>query len=425
MTDRDVTADQAQEVSSLQAEPVTTPKPATIGSQASLSATLLLAVAAAPLLTSGVSVLGPSLRTELELSRAQFGLFAVVIFSVAAAVSVPLGKLSDLVSHKTGLVLNFALAFAALIVLATASSAAGFIASAVIGGAALGISNPLTNRMVNVLGHPARRGRIVATKQVGVQVAQVISALLYPVVAGLLTWRAGPGFGALLVAASLWAILAWLLPRSLSPTKSFDNGPRPGHIAVEAPPRFGVFVLSVYAVLSGIIYQAAFLTLPLFAHEVFGLTTSGAAMTGAVLGAAGLASRLAWGAVSDRWQNAASALMIVAGLTCASLLLFLAATAYTSEWALWAGTVLYGISGTAVTVVLTSTILLYFPPSTVGRVSGVVSLGTFAGFAAGPFLFGIIVDHTGYAVAWIALAACAALAGCLAAGVKPPSSRGA
>lgn len=421
MTDREVTAEPDQEVNS---RPVDAAARTRVrGSQASLSATLLLAVAAAPLLTSGVSVLGPSLRAELDLSRAQFGLFAVVIFSVAAALSVPLGRLSDLVSHRLGLALNFALAIAALIVLATADSAAGFIISAVIGGAALGISNPLTNRMVNVLGDPAHKGRLVATKQVGVQVAQVISALLYPVVAGLLTWRAGIGLGALLVASALCAILVWLLPRSLAPAGCPPGGPHTIDNEAYLPPKFGVLVLTVYAVLSGIIYQAAFLTLPLFAHEVFELTPGGAAMTGAVLGAAGLASRLAWGALADRWQNAASALIIVAALTFASLLLFLVATTYVAPWALWAGTILYGISGTAVTVVLTSTILLYFHPTRVGWVSGVVSLGTFAGFAAGPFLFGTLVDHTGYAVAWISLAACAALAGCIAATVRPHRPR--
>ncbi|MDQ0120824.1 MFS family permease [Pseudarthrobacter defluvii] len=384
---------------------------------------LLLAVAAAPLLTSGVSVLGPTLRSELNLSRAQFGLFAVVIFSVAAAVSVPLGKLSDRISHKTGLVLNFTLAFAALMVLATATSAAGFIASAVVGGAALGMSNPLTNRMVNVLAHPAHRGRIVATKQVGVQVAQVISALIYPMVAGLLNWRAGPGIGAFLVVVALGVILAWLLPRSLFPAKD-GSSLHPVGDEIRASPRFGMIVLTLYAVLSGIIYQAAFLTLPLFAHEVFALTPGAAALTGAVLGAAGLVSRLAWGTMSDKRQNAASALLLVAGLTSISLLLLVLAAMYTAGWALWAGTVLYGVSGTAVTVVLTSTILLHFPPARIGRVSGVVALGTFAGFAFGPMLFGFMVDSAGYPVAWTALAVCAALAGCLIVVTRARASGG-
>lgn len=381
--------------------------------QIPLAATLLAAMAAVSLLTTGVSALGPALSLDLDLTRAQFGGFSVVLFAVTAIFSVPFGRLVDVMSHRVGLILTFALTLLALAVLASAESFAGFIGSAIVGGAALAFSNPLTNRMVGLLADPGRRGSIIATKQTGPQISQIITATAYPAVGAALTWRAGFGFGGVLVAVVLALVLLWPLPQVRT---GGDQRQVQSELAISRElthPRRGLGVLTVYAVLSGAVYQSVFFSLPLFAHEQLNLQPELGALTGAVLGATGLVARLVWGSVADRLEKYTIALAAVGALTFGATLLFLASAVFGAAWALWIGAALFGVSGTAVVVLLTSALLRYYSPRHAGTASGILSMGTFAGFASGPLLFGALADSAGYVAAWAGVSAAAALASVL------------
>jgi MFS family permease len=373
---------------------------------------------AAPLLTTGVSALGPFIRGDLNLSRTGFGLFAVVVFSTTALLSLPLGWLADRIGHRTGLGLNYLLSLAAIAVLATAQGLPAFFASAVIGAAALALSNPVTNRMVAVLGNPARRGSIIATKQVGPQLAQAITAAAYPAIAALFaTWRAGLALGAALVVGAMVPSLAWL-------RRGAARRPEAAAASAEAPApaatgkRRMLLVFTAYALLSGLAYQAVAFTLPLFAHDALGLSPALAALTGAVFGLVGLASRLAWGAIADRIGNPTGAMAVIAALSAVAVALFLAAAWFSAPWALWLGSALFGASGTAVMVILTASVLKHWPAANAGSATGVVALGTFIGFALGPYLLGALSDRLGYPTAWAALTAVL-----LAAALLPVASR--
>ncbi|MEV7646863.1 MFS transporter [Arthrobacter sp. NPDC089319] len=378
---------------------------------------------AASLLTTGVSALGPMLSTGLDLSRAQFGAFAVVLFTSTALLSVPFGRWVDGMNYRVGLAMNFGLALLALLTLATAVSYSGFIGSAVLGGAALAFSNPLTNRMVGLLSDPVRQGSLIATKQIGPQVSQIITATLYPAVAAVLTWRAGFGLGAILLSLVLAAVLLWLLPRVKGQPQRHEATLKEENTRRLAHPKRGLTVFTVFALLSGVVYQTVFFTLPLFAHEQLHFEPGLAALTGGVLGATGLLARLAWGALADRLTNYTTALVVIGALTVTSVLLFLAAGAFEISWALWTGAAVFGASGTAVTVLLTSALLRYYPPERAGTATGLVSMGTFVGFASGPFLFGAMADSIGYADAWTAVAVVAAVATILPFAVGPQRSR--
>lgn len=390
--------------------------------QTRLAVTLVAAMAAAPLLTTGVSALGPLIRSDLGLSRTEFGLFAVVLFSTTALLSVPVGWLVDRVGHRTGLALNYLLAFSALALLAAADGPTGFALSAVIGGAAQAFSNPLTNSMAAGLAQPGGLGTMIATKQVGPQLAQVITAVAYPAAAALLaSWRAGVGLGAALVLTSMVASLVWFLPRAVRRVQ------RPA-AASPASPAQAVRVLSgtilavytAYAFLSGIVYQALIFTLPLFAHEGLGYSLQAAGMASAVVGTVGLASRFLWGAAADRLGDPAWALAGIAVVTAGSVSLLLAATILAAPWLLWLGSAFFGASGPAVVVVLTATVVRQWPSARAGVATSLMSLGNFAGFATGPYLFGTVSDHAGYSAGWTVLIAVQ-----LVAALLPPAARAA
>lgn len=392
--------------------------------QPALTVTLLVAMTAAPMITCGVSALAPLLRSELNLSRTELGSFAIVLYTATAVLSVPLGRFVDKTPYRAGLVLNYVLAATALVTMAVARSYPGLLIAAGIGGMALALSNPVTNYMVGALSDPARRGIILATKHTGVQLGQMLTALLYPAAAAVLTWRAGFGLGALLVVIALSITLLWLLPRIERTAKvgAGSEGTPLLHVP-SARPRQVLTVYVIYAVLSGLIFQAIAFGLPLFAHESLHLSVGASAMTVAVLGATGFASRLGWGRLTDRSRHTRWMLVSVSALTVAAILLLLAASAHQVAWALWAGAAIYGASGAAVTVILTSAVLRGYPLASTGLVTGVVSLGTFVGFAVGPTLFGLITDFAGYPTAWTALAATAGVAALIPLTLRSNASR--
>jgi len=172
-----------------------------------------------------------------------------------------------------------------------------------------------------------------------------------------------------------------------------------------APVRPGrlLFVLSLYALLTGICFQATLFGLPLAGHEMLRFDVRTASLAVVVLGAAGFAARLAWGLAADQSFRVRGQMAVFAAALFIGEALILCAVITNASWVFWVGTALFGAGFALVPVVLASAVLQYYPVSSVGMMSGVVSVSTFSGFAAGPFLFGLAVDYSGYRLAWLSL----------------------
>jgi hypothetical protein len=82
---------------------------------------------------------------------------------------------------------------------------------------------------------------------------------------------------------------------------------------------------------------------------------------------------------------------------------------------LWVGAGLFGASGIAANVVLMVNVVRAVPVAVVGRATGVLALGLYAGFTLGPISFGALVDATdSYDVGWAAVTGTYLLTICVA-----------
>ena len=73
---------------------------------------------------------------------------------------------------------------------------------------------------------------------------------------------------------------------------------------------------------------------------------------------------------------------------------------------LWLGVALHGATVLGTNVVVMAGVMKVVPATRVGSASGVVSMGMYAGFAAGPLLMGLLLEGSGtFRSGWILVGA--------------------
>lgn len=382
-----------------------------MGGSSTTATTIALTVTmgVSALLTSGVSALGPALREDLMLSRAELSFVPLVVFATASATSILWGFLSDHLKPWLGIFLTFFMAILGLTGAVLSQSLAVLLVSAVAGGCSLAISSTVTSKLVSRFVDPRRQGRVLSTKQMGVQFAQVIAGLLFPMVAVVSSWRIGLASG--IVVTVIAGILIYLTARHhfVEPVETMEvlkNG------AVSTRPDSALLLIMIlYALGTGICFQANLFGLPLIGYEQLGLDVAIASRVVVVLGAVGFISRLGWGMLADRPFNIRTVMLVLgAGLILGELAV-LTAIGTGLTWSFWVGAVLVGTFFALVPVVLSAIVLKYFSHNRIGLVSGFISVSTFGGFAAGPLLFGVVADTWGYMHSSVILVGTALVAG--------------
>lgn len=390
---------------------------------AHLMLVLTATMAVGPLLTHSLSAMSPLVIADLELTEAQFGLLATTTFFVAAVTAVRTGRWADRLAARTLLVVMFGGAALAMLLTAAAPGYAVLLAAMVLSGLGQVMANPATNRLIRLHVPAGRRASWLGIKQAGVQASQLVAGLTFPALGLLLGWRT-----AVLVAVGAVLLLLvhgwWTVPDN-HPRTPAARVPRPGAAhrpgtagAAARPPMPGaVRAYAAAAALTGLGAQAANVYLPLYAHRDLGLDVVAAGATVSVSALVGIASRVLWARVMDR--PGADGFVLLAGMAlgaaASAVLLILAPLHPGLAWAVWPAAVLHGGAALAVSVVVMSAAMRAVPADRVGASTGVVTMGLYAGFCAGPLVLGGLLQLTGsFAVGWgVVLAcylACAALA---------------
>jgi MFS family permease len=156
-----------------------------------------------------------------------------------------------------------------------------------------------------------------------------------------------------------------------------------------------------FAVAMGIGGVMAFV--PLYAHEALGYSAFVAGLLGAVLGIAGVAGRVVWGAAASRFWHATIPLTLIAVLALVSTLAIRAAGE--APVLIWFAVVGAGFSMVAWHAVAWLVLIDAVDRSEVGHATGLVQFGNSAGFAVGPPVVGLVVDASGsYGWAWTLVA---------------------
>jgi predicted MFS family arabinose efflux permease len=384
------------------------------------AALLAFAMGAASVVTFIVAALAPLLIDDLGLSRTSLGLVATGMIAVAALLSPLAGYLVDRIGGRPVLLLIFVATAAGLSGMALAGSYAWLLVGAAVAGIAAAMGNPATNQLISQHIPRGAQGAVIGVKQSGVQAATFFAGLLLPSLGAALGWRRAMAVSALPCVLGLAATLL-IVPgvgsahEAVAPaerTRAYGRTPEVARLTLYgALMGFGISAVGGYAVLYGV--------------EELGVSAAVGGLAVAMLGLAGIASRIAWARRIERGASASAALVVMALSGSVSVaLIWLADRA--GPWLLLAGAFAFGATATAWNAVGNLVLIRGLPASVAGRMAGVLQSGFYAGFAAGPACFGVLVDATrSYGAGWSMVMVALAVAGGLLALPGPATGHGA
>jgi predicted MFS family arabinose efflux permease len=365
---------------------------------------LALAMGAASVAAFLIGTLAPFLTEDLGLSRASLGLLATGTIAVAAALSPVAGYLVDRLGGRPMLVLIFAVTAAGLTGMALAGSFGWLLGAAAVAGVAAALGNPATNQLISQHIPRGVQGTVLGIKQSGVQAAAFFTGLLLPALATALGWRRALAVSALPSLLGLAATFLIVPGTGRVPAPP----PAPAPAATGAAP--GVAGLTVYGALMGVGVSAVGAYTVLYGVEELGMSAAAGGLAIALVGLAGIVSRIAWARRIERGTSARAALVAMALGGSASVGLIWVAR-QVGPWLLLAGALAFGATATAWNAVGNLVLIRELPASVAGRTAGVLQAGFYGGFAAGPACFGVLVDLTrSYAAGWSMVIAAMALA---------------
>jgi len=352
-------------------------------------------------------VLAADLIQDFGVERWQVGVLVTATAVTGALLSPTFGRVTDRVGAVRSTVGVLLAGVVSLTLVALSPNYLFLFVVALLTGIPQGWGNPATNTLIVDNVPPGARGVVTGIKQSGVQMGTFIGGLLLPTVATIWDWRAA-------IAAFLVVPLATLLAMRGRPEGAHRPAAGSGE-GYRVP--LVVRYIAVYGALAGLATSATFTFLPLFAEEDQGWTGFQAGFLIAGIGLVGVAARITWGSVSERWFGHGNTLRVIAVLTTISvLLLALASRGVVSSWVLIPAAILYGMGVVAWNAVGMLAVMDYSPIGLVGRGTGLVQLGFLLGLGIGAPLMGFSVDRLGvYWPGWLVVVvlsiSCAVIAG--------------
>jgi predicted MFS family arabinose efflux permease len=341
-------------------------------------------------------VLARFLIEEFDISRSQLGFLTTSAFVVGAFASPVAGRLVDRIGGRRVFAAAMVLVVAANLLMAGAQGFPVMLAGAGIAGFALGCCNPTTNKLIAAHLPPGARGVTMGFKQAGVQIGAFVIGFGIPPIASAFGWRIALATTTIIPLIALVTALVFV-PHDRMELKDTDVRSR-DHLNAT------VWWMAGYAVLMGAGVATFSTYLPLFAHEKLGFSDTAGGLLIGVMGAIGIASRIAWGWGSERRGDFAVPLIAMAiGSVAATLLTISSTTA--GSWLLWISAVLFGATAVTWNVVGMLAIVAEVDARTAGLASGYVQTGFYMGFVISPAAFGYLVDRSGeYTLGWSLIA---------------------
>jgi ACS family hexuronate transporter-like MFS transporter len=371
----------------------------------------------------GISPLTPSLVDGFGLSRLQVALLVPSIYLGGLFFSLPGGHLADRVGVRRSFLGGLALSAAGLGVASVAPGFGAFLACLFVAGIGWSVVNPALGRAILDLFPVRERGIAMGIKQMGLTLGGLGAALVLPIVATTLGWRAAIATCA--AVASVPVLTGWWVLAGL------DAGNPPVAVVTAADRvarwswlrRPALLAFFASGLLLGMVQAAVLSYLPLYAVQALGLDPVGAGLLVACSQAGGAVARLALGAASDRWLIGwRSSWLALTGLVGAAVFAGFArwpvtAPAVAAPLAFASGVGAYGWVG------------IFFIVSAeiggrqaAGLLSGVAFAAIVVGLLVGPTVFGLLlVRADSYALPWGVFAALSGLVAVIALVARPPS----
>jgi len=365
-----------------------------------------LAHALGALAVLSVAPLSPFLLDALHLSRTQVGLLLPAVYLGGVLMSLPAGWLTDRLGVRVTLGVGQAVIGVLVLVAALAGSLTTLLACLVLAGFGFSVLNPSTGRAVLEWFPPRGRGLAMGIKQTGLTLGGLVGALALPPLALVAGWRAAlAAGGALALVSAAVTLVAYRTPAARSDAAPAP-GPRLGELRVFLR-RPGVIVVFLSGLALSVAQSSVLAHLAIYARETFALSPVAAGQMLALAQAGGTASRLAWGAISDRFFGGRRrpGVVVNALIGAGAYVLLALGDRLPVEGlvplALVAGVGAFGWVGLYFALVAEIGGARY-----AGLLTGVAVAFAWSGVLVGPPVFGLLVDRTGsYTWPWLALAA--------------------
>ena len=354
----------------------------------------------------GISTLAPFYQDELDLSRAQVGLFISAFYLAMTGASFGAGWLADRMGvGKTALHghLSVGVCIGATALAPTFAWAfAGFFFC----GLGYAFLNPASTKGVMAWFYRDERATAMGIKQTGVPAGGFFTALLAPPLVLLVGWRGA--FAALGVVNFLFALVFSSLWREPPDNVTTQSAAAQGLAPKQRPLDVWGFLPASFGTAIFLIGQMSLLTyLPLYLKESMGFTSYWASQALAVAQGGAMVGRIGWGVASDRlFCGRRKIVLIIIGLVSVVLMLGLSLLTQRSPLPLLlaivflAGLCIVGYQGVSYALIgeLAGT-------TRTGVAMGLMITINAAAATLGTPLFGYIVDSSGsYALAWQSLA---------------------
>jgi MFS family permease len=374
-----------------------------------LAALALAATLAIQIFTSlagtAAAVLAPTIAAEFGVEPRWIGLFIGIVYAGAMAASLASGGFIERYGSIRTSQACVLLCASGVALIAVAPAAWLLALAALVIGFGYGPITPASSQLLARTTPPDRMAVTFSIKQTGVPAGVALAGAVLPSLAHGAGWRWALG------AIALIGVGVALAAQPVRPKLDVDrqHGRRLSLHAVLAPlAHLRAPALRQTAVI-GFAYSATQVCLTSFLvvylTEALGYPLVGAGLALSVATIGGIAGRIGWGVVADRWLRARATLALIGGLAAAcAVLLALAQPA----WPAIACLVLAGAFGaTAIgwNGVQLAEVARLAPRGNAGAVTGAVSFVTFSGVVVGPPLFALLASlASSYRISFAALA---------------------
>jgi sugar phosphate permease len=368
-------------------------------------ALVTLAHALGALSVLAVAPLAPVLLDAMQLSRVQVGLFLPAVYLGGVLMALPAGWLTDRLGVRATLGIGEVIIGVMVMSAAFTESLPAFLGCLVLAGFGFSVLNPSTGKAVIEWFPPRRRGFAMGIKQTGLTLGGLAAALTMPPLAVHLGWRrALASAGALSLLSALLVAAVYRAPAAVAATRPAE-WPRINELGMFFR-RPGVVIVFVSGFALSIAQSSVLAYLALYTKETFLVTAVAAGQFLALAQVGGTASRLAWGAISDRFFGGRRrpGVMINALIGAVAYTLFAFGETLPAPLivplAIVAGAAAFGWVGLYFALVAEIGGARY-----AGLLTGVAVAFSWSGVLVGPPVFGVVLQATGaYTTPWLMLA---------------------
>ena len=374
-----------------------------------LGATLALQLYTA-LASTAAAVLAPAIAADFGVEARWIGVFIGLVYAGAMTASLASGSFierygSIRVSQACVLICGVGVALMAL----TASPVVLVFAALVI-GVGYGPITPASSQLLARTTHPDRMAMTFSIKQTGVPAGAALAGALLPSLAHAVGWRA-----TLFIVAGAAIAIAFAAQPIQAALDTDRQRRRTLSLRTMLSPLVHLRDRTLRQVaLISLAYSAAqvcltsYLVVYLTAVLDFSLVGAGFALSVATIG--GVAGRILWGIVADRWLAPRRTLALIGGM---AAVCGLALAVAEPAWPVIVSLVVAGLFGaTAIgwNGVQLAEVARLAPRGAVAAVQGATGFVTFSGVVAGPPLFALIASLTGsYRVSFAVVAIVSAI----------------